>query len=278
MSGNPAPEELMAEKVDLYDSAYSHYEAEVYRQVRMATYGQDLGQTSWVTNEESAEIPRMLNLTPASHVLEIGCGSGRYALQVARTIGCSVVGIDTNAPGVENANSLARAANLSDRLSFEHCDASQKLPFSDAAFDAVFANDVMCHIPGRQSVMHEVFRILKPLGRFLFSDALVIGGIVSHQEIATRSSIGYYLFSPPGHNEELIRKAGFHLIEARDTTGQAAAIARRWRTARDEHREALIAAEGEANFDGVQRFLSCVQTLTGENRLLRNLYTAQRPA
>jgi SAM-dependent methyltransferase len=268
----------MPDNVDLYDSAYSHYEADVYRQVRIATYGEDLGQTSWVTNEESAEIPRILQLTPNSHVLEIGCGSGRYALQVAQTIGCSVIGIDTNALGVENANSLARAANLSDRLSFEHCDASQKLPFSDATFDAVFANDVMCHIPGRQSVLHEVFRILKPLGRFVFSDALVIGGIVSHQEVATRSSIGYYLFSPPGHNEELIRQAGFHLIGVRDTTDQAATIATRWRNARDEHREALIAAEGEANFDGVQRFLSCVQTLTEENRLLRNLYTAQKPA
>lgn len=271
------PEKPMPEKVDLYDSAYSHYEADVYRQVRMATYGEDLGQTSWVTNEESAEIPRILNLTSASRVLEIGCGSGRYALQVAQTMGCSVIGIDTNAPGIENANSLARAANLSDRLGFEHCDASQKLPFSDAAFDAVFANDVMCHIPGRQSVLHEVFRILKPLGRFVFSDALVIGGIVSHQEIATRSSIGYYLFSPPGHNENLIRQAGFLLSGVRDTTYQAATIATRWRNARDERREALIAAEGEANFDGVQRFLSCVQKLTEENRLLRNLYTAQKP-
>ena len=86
----------MPEKVDLYDSAYSHYEADVYRQVRIATYGEDLGQTSWVTNEESAEIPRMLQLNPTSRVLEIGCGSGRYALQLAQTVGCSVIGIDTN--------------------------------------------------------------------------------------------------------------------------------------------------------------------------------------
>jgi hypothetical protein len=32
-----------------------------------------------------------------------------------------------------------------------------------------------------------MFRVLKPGGRMLFSDALVIGGMVSHQEIATRS-------------------------------------------------------------------------------------------
>ena len=267
----------MPEKIDLYDSAYSHYEADVYREVRIATYGEDLGQTSWVTREESAEIPRLLQLTPMSRVLEIGCGSGRYALQVAETAGCSVVGVDVNEPGIQNGNHLARERNLSDRVTFELCDASEKLPYADASFDAAFANDVLCHIPGRPTALREVFRILKPLGRFVFSDALIIGGIVSHQEIATRSSIGYYLFSPPGLNQELLRQAGFHLIEARDTTDQAALIAERWRAAREEHREALIVAEGEANFSGVQRFLGCVHALTSERRLLRFLYTAQKP-
>jgi hypothetical protein len=32
----------------------------------------------------------------------------------------------------------------------------------------------------------------------LFSDALVIGGMVSHEEIAMRSSIGFYVYSSPG--------------------------------------------------------------------------------
>jgi SAM-dependent methyltransferase len=266
----------MPEKVDLYDSAYSYYEADVYRQVRIATYGEDLGQTSWVTNAESAEIPRILQLTRASRVLEIGCGSGRYALQVAETVGCSVLGVDINEPGIHNGHNLARERGLAGRVTFEHRDVSQKLPYPDATFDAAFANDVMCHIPGRPAALQEVFRILKPLGRFVFSDALIIGGIVSHQEIATRSSIGYYLFSPPGHNDDLIRKAGFQLIEARDTTDHAAGIASRWHDSRDEHRDALIAAEGEANFNGVQQFLFCVQTLTSERRLLRYLYTAQK--
>jgi tRNA A58 N-methylase Trm61 len=67
----------MMEKVDLYNGAYGNYGAEVYRQIRVETYGEDLGQTSWVTTEESSEIPRMLGITAASDVLEIGSGSGR---------------------------------------------------------------------------------------------------------------------------------------------------------------------------------------------------------
>jgi hypothetical protein len=109
-------------------------------------------------------------------------------------------------------------------------------------------------------------------------DALIIGGAVSHQEIATRSSIGYYIFTPPGYNERLIQDAGFHLLTATDTTRNAAAIAQRWHDARDQHREALIAIEGTTNFEGLQQFLACVATLCRERRLLRYLYTAQKPA
>jgi tRNA G46 methylase TrmB len=102
----------MSARVDLYDNAYANYGSEVYQQIRTETYGQDLGQTSWVTTEESNEIPRMLHLQASSSVLEIGCGSGGYALHLAKTVGCSIVGLDVNAPGVHNAiNSRPRAAS-----------------------------------------------------------------------------------------------------------------------------------------------------------------------
>src|SRR5437667_8209884 len=51
--------------VDLYNTAYGNYERDLYREVRLETYGEDFGQTSWVTTEESHEIPRLLGLTSA---------------------------------------------------------------------------------------------------------------------------------------------------------------------------------------------------------------------
>jgi len=267
----------MAGEVDLYDSAYAHYDAEVYRQIRVATYGEDLGQTSWVSSEESQEIPRTLRLTPSSYVLEIGCGSGRYTLQVAATMGCRVVGLDTNAQGIETANQVAAARNLASQVQFEICDAAKRLPFSDSTFDAAFANDVLCHVPGRPSVLREIFRVLKCGGRTLFSDALVIGGLISQQEIATRSSIGFYVFGPPGENERIIEEAGFRLESVSDTSEQAALIAKRWRDAREARKEALLAIESPANYEGLQQFLSTVHALTSEKRLLRYVYVAVKP-
>lgn len=266
----------MSARVDLYDNAYANYGSDIYQQVRTETYGQDLGQTSWVTSEESGEISQMLHLEASSSVLEIGCGSGRYALHLAKNVGCSIVGLDVNAPGVHNANQLATTSGLAARAHFQQCDASKSLPFNDKSFDAVFSNDVLCHIPGRLEVLGEMFRVLKPSGRMLFSDALVVGGMISHEEIATRSSIGYYVYSPPGENERLTEQAGFREIRVTDTTENAASISKKWHQARERWRKELIALEGTSNFEGLQAFLLCVHGLTAERRLLRYLYLADK--
>jgi SAM-dependent methyltransferase len=267
----------MIEKVEMYDGEYGNYDSDVYRQVRTKTYGVDFGQTSWVTTEESAQIPNWLGLSNTSSVLEIGCGSGVYALHVAKTIGCRVIGLDINALGIRTANQLALSNGMGEKVRFEVCDVAKQLPFASESFDAVFSNDVLCHVPGRSAVFAEIYRVLKTgLGRMLFSDALIIGGVISHDEIAARSSIGYYLFSPPGENERLLLEAGFKGLAVVDTTEHAALIAGRWHQARENYRDRLTAVEGESTFAGLQRFLSCVRVLTEERRLLRLLYQARK--
>ena len=267
----------MPQNVDLYNNAYGNYDSAAYREVRIETYGEDFGQTSWVTTEESAEIPQLLALDRDSYVLEIGCGSGGYALHLAEKIGCRILGLDVNESGIRNANQLAQARGLASLASFQQADASKDLPFDEETFDAAFSNDVLCHVPGRLRVLDEIFRVLKPNGRILFSDALVVGGMISAEEIAVRSSIGFYAYSPPGENERLINQVGFSGLRAIDTTENAALISQRWHGAREKRKTDLVAAEGSANFDGLQRFLSYVHNLTSEKRLLRFLYFATKP-
>jgi hypothetical protein len=106
---------------------------------------------------------------------------------------------------------------------------------------------------------------------------MVLTGIVSHEELATRSSVGFYLIVPPGENEKLLRQAGFVVRSTEDVTANAAEVAQRWHAARERHRAALVIREGQANFDGLQCFLRYAHTLSVERRLSRYAYLAEKP-
>src|ERR1051326_5223938 len=97
----------MSAAVDLYNTSYDNFSARVQAQVRAETYGNDLGQSSWMTADELRRFIRRLKLKPASHVLEVGGGSAGPALFVARSVGCRITGLDINEHGIKNANALA---------------------------------------------------------------------------------------------------------------------------------------------------------------------------
>jgi SAM-dependent methyltransferase len=263
--------------VDLYNNVYADFASDAEAAVRQATYGEDLGQSSWLTAQEWLEFADQLAVMPGAEVLEVGSGSGGPAVYWALVRGCRVTGVDINEHGVRNALRLAEARGVAERAHFQAVDASQPLPFPEGTFDAVVSNDAMCHLGQRVSVLHDWYRVLRPGGRALFTDAMVLTGIVSHEELAIRSSIGFYLFVPPGENERLLGEAGFALLRVQDVTDNAAEVSRRWHDARAQHREALVAREGQANFDGLQRFLRCVNTLSVERRLSRYAYLAEKP-
>jgi SAM-dependent methyltransferase len=266
----------VSDTFDLYNHAYRSHKSEVYGQIRQATYGRDFGQTSWVNTEESDAIPRLLRVLAGSEVLEIGSGSGLYAIHVAERTGCSITGLELNRHAVTAAIELARQSSLEERVRFRQHDVSEGLPFESDRFDAAFANDVLCHVPDRFTLLRELGRVLRPAGQLLFSDALVIVGLVTNEELAIRSSIGLYVFSAPGNNEKLLDEAGFDVVSVIDTTFNAALIAERWRGAREAHAARLIDIEGEANYEGLQQFLDCVCRLTRERRLLRHIYRASK--
>jgi SAM-dependent methyltransferase len=258
--------------VELYDNVYGDFASEAEAAVRRATYGEDMGQSSWLTAKEWLGFADRLAIGAGSAVLEVGSGSGGPAVHLALARGCRVTGVDINEHGVRNSAELARTRGVADRTEFRAVDASRALPFPAESFDAVLSNDAMCHIRDRGAVLRDWHRVLRPGGRVLFTDAMVLTGIVSHEELAIRSSIGFYLFVPPGENERLLGAAGFRVLEVEDVTAGAEQVAHRWHDARVQQQEALVAREGKANFDGLQRFLMCVHTLSAERRLSRFAY------
>lgn len=267
----------MTPSVDLYGTAYGHFATPILEQVRRGTYGEDFGQSSWVTGPEYRRCFQLLELKVTDHVLDIGCGSGGPALFLARETGCRVTGVDLHEAGIRAGQALARDAGMQDTVHFRLADVRQPLPFPDDTFDALVCMDVMCHLPDRSRIFGEWHRILRPGGRALFTDPVVVTGLVSNAELATRSSTGYFEFCPHGVNEKLFREAGFEVTMIEDVTDNEVEVSRRWHAAREQRAADLIRLEGEETFAGLQRFLTTVHLLTRERRLSRLLYMGRTP-
>ncbi|MVM29046.1 methyltransferase domain-containing protein [Spirosoma sp. HMF4905] len=264
----------MKSKVELYSGTYKNYADEVYANIRVQTYGEDIGQNSWITAEEYRHFFAVLGLAPNENVLELATGSGGPAVFMVKETGVNLVGIDSNENGVANATRLATENALNDKLNFRLGDASEPLPFEDECFDVVMTIDSINHFKNRGKVLAEIKRVLKPGGRLLYTDPVVVTGIVTNEELAIRSSIGYFLFVPVGENEKLLSEAGFTHIQCEDVTENIATTSKNWFDARENWKDELLKIETEDTFHGLQAFARVVHLLTSEKRLSRFMFTA----
>jgi SAM-dependent methyltransferase len=265
----------MSKQVDLYKSTYGNFQEQVLAEVRRETYGEDIGQNSWITTDEYDAFYSWLSLAAGDHVLEIASGSGGPALYLARKFRCQITGLDINEEGIKTANQHALDAKITD-AKFQLADVNQRLPFDSETFDAVMCIDSMNHFRDRLGYLKEWHRVLKTGKHALFTDPVVITGPVSNEELAARSNIGFFLFVPLEVTINLINEAGFKLIRCEDVTGNIELTSGRWHDSRQKHREALLKIEGEERFEGLQKFFSTVHRLTSEQRLSRFVFLAEK--
>ncbi|PYL46674.1 MAG: hypothetical protein DMF32_12035 [Verrucomicrobia bacterium] len=101
---------------------------------------------------------------------------------------------------------------------------------------------------------------------------------MTNDELALCSSIGLFLFVPPGVNEQLIEASGFRLLKHEDVSANAALVSGRWHESRQRHKDALVEIEGKERFAGLQQFFATVHRLTSERRLSRFVYLVEKPA
>ena len=106
------------------------------------------------------EFYERLTITPGSQLLDVGCGSGQFALMAAKD-GIEVTGVDLADNLVERARARAQAEGL--RARFEEADA-ESLPFEDASFDVVVSLIGAMFAPQPQLVAKELLRVCVPGG------------------------------------------------------------------------------------------------------------------
>jgi 2-polyprenyl-3-methyl-5-hydroxy-6-metoxy-1,4-benzoquinol methylase len=271
-----APKSKLRPGTDHYDANYGNFQTDLYSQIRQEAFGEDIGQNSWLTSVEQDMFLSWLDLSPGKTLLDVACGSGGPALRIAATTGCSVVGIDVHEQAISTANSLATERGLTKLVEFRVADAAEQLPFADAQFDAITCIDAINHLPDRRRVIAEWARLLKLGGRLLFTDPITVTGPLTNAEIAVRSSIGFFLFVPPGHDERVLGECGLRLRVRRDVTPNMAELAERRHAARASRSAAVRQIEGDQTYEAQQEFFDVAARVARERRLSRFVYVSEK--
>lgn len=109
-----------------------------------------------------------LDARPAMRVLEIGCGTGRNLIAVARDWpGTAMAGLDISTAMLESAQAAVSKAGLDSRITLVQGDASDFVdakPFGDQLFDRVFLSYTLSMIPAWELALEEAVAMLAPGG------------------------------------------------------------------------------------------------------------------
>lgn len=116
------------------------------------------------------ELLRQARYTAAHDVLDIGCGVGTTAIQIARRFGCRVTAVDISPLMLQRAGMNVGTAGLADQIAVEHGDITA-LRFADNTFDRVLAEAVTMFVDRRQAV-RELVRVCKRGGMVLATEFL----------------------------------------------------------------------------------------------------------
>jgi len=167
--------------------------------------------------DEVARVIEGLDLR-GKRVLDIGCGSGAIAVLLARDHGAAeVVGIDVEDDVVNAAKRLAVKDGVADRVSILKVDPGP-LTFEDQSFDVVFSKDSIIHIPDKEALSRDVFRILVPGGWFAASDWLMSHDGEPSPEMKTyiaAEDLDFAMASPDRYQRALVA-AGFQSVTLRN--------------------------------------------------------------
>lgn len=155
------------------------------------------------------EAARWARLGPGSSILDLGCGTGMFAIAFARLLSATVYGIDPSAEMLK----VAREKNGGELVKWTEGRA-EELPYADGSFHCVFASQVWHHLSDSRRAAGEVHRVLRPGGSLLVKT-------FSHAQLRAKPAFVFFPAMLPGQLtrypdigslKELLRETGFATV------------------------------------------------------------------
>ena len=258
-----------------YEAFYRDFDSPLMRQLRREAYGEDIGQHSWVVAEELRGDVVALGLTPSSRLLDLGCGPCGPLTFIVAAVRCAGTGVEVSPAALRVGRTRAASLGIENLVSLQQADLNEPLPLERHCFDAAMSLDVVVHLRERSKLFHEVARVLRPGARFLFTDAGVLTGSVSSEEVRRRSIHGHTEFSAPGRNEALLESAGLRLLETKNRTASVLRNASGRLAAMRAHRRELEQLSGAAEYERQEDYLEIIIELARRGAVSRLMYLAE---
>src|SRR6267143_408447 len=147
-------------------------------------------------------------------VLEIGCGTGFFALETIRSGATSSLGVDLSSAAIHEANEFAKECGLQDRARFEVSNAAST---RQPASDVVVMDKVLCCYPDADALLktasdssRELLGFVVPRNEGLMKPAMKIGtALINLVEKLRKTGFRLYLH-PLRSTNELLAETGFH--------------------------------------------------------------------
>ncbi|MBV2360623.1 class I SAM-dependent methyltransferase [Thalassococcus sp. CAU 1522] len=176
------------------------------------------GATAQATVQSIPMLLHMVHVYPGAQLLDVGCGPG-YLAGAAAALGAQVTGVDF-------ADDMVAAAHARfPGLRFDSGDALS-LPYADASFDIVASNIVLFHVTDPARAIAEAARVLRPGGRFAFSQWLgpdssdlyreLFAVLNDHADLSRADPApDAYALSEPAQARAALEAAGFETVETK---------------------------------------------------------------
>jgi len=162
-----------------------------------------------------------LELVKGKKCLDVGCGVGGPARNIASFSEAQIVGLNNNAYQLSRARTHIADAKMGDQVSFIQND-FMKMSIENEAYDAAYSIESTCHAPDKVGVYSEIKRILKPGGLYGTYEWVMTDKYDANNPEHVRVKKGIEVgngvpdLQRPGAIRDAIEKAGFEIIEARD--------------------------------------------------------------
>ena len=165
---------------------------------------------------EERHVDRLLAQLPFTRVLDVGTGTGRHALKLARR-GASVTAIDQSTEML----AVARQAALRDGLpiDFQLASLDDGLPFEARQFDLLISALMLSHLPNLAHALQEFARVLQVGGYLLMTDFHPVHTIYGWNTAFRRAGVKYRLPIMEHSRDdylEAITASGLTILEVMD--------------------------------------------------------------